>query len=253
MKRATRHRARSWARRLATLPAVLLLLGATGFVLREGLAEWHAIQANQRLSQWETGRPLASMSAWEIEQGIRRAIALSPANGDHRESLGTLFFARAIQEGRPPSEMMQDLDTAVIHYREATQRTTVSGYAWGNLMIAKHYAGQIDPEFYTALRNAVRFAPLEAPVQLMVLGAVLPRWDQLNGEARSLAADTVHRGWADHGRLIVAQAREMPNRQLWCGSVWLPAEDEQRAAMRRLCEAVAAPVSPLGPGGRPAP
>jgi hypothetical protein len=253
MKRSSRHRGRSLARRLAALPAVLLLLGATGFVLREGLAEWHAIQANQRIAQWETGRPLAAMSAWEIEQDIRRAIALSPRNGDHRESLGTLFFARAIQEGRPPGEMMQDLDTAVLHYREATQRTTVSGYAWGNLMIAKHYAGQIDPEFYTALNNAVRFAPLEAPVQLMVLGAVLPRWDQVRGEARALAAETVQRGWADHRQAIVAQARFTPNRDLWCGPVWLTADDEQRAAMRRLCEAVAEPISPLGPGARPAP
>jgi len=253
MTRSTRARGRSLARRLAALPALLLLLGATVFVLREGLAEWHAIQANQRLGQWESGRPLASMSAWEIEQDLRRAVALSPRNGDHRESLGTLFFARAIQEGRPPGEMMRDLDTAVGHYREAAVRTTVSGYSWGNLMIAKHYAGQIDPEFYTAMRNAVRFAPLEAPVQLMVLGAVLPRWDQLSGEARSLAADTVLRGWPDHRAVIVAQARFALNRELWCGPVWLPPRDEQRAAMRRLCEAVAEPLSPPEPGARPAP
>jgi len=241
-----RLRARAPARardRLAALAAIALLALATWYALREGMAELHAMDANAQISAWESGAPLTRAQFGTAEQALRRAIRLSPRNGDHWESLGTAWFARAVAPGRTLEGRLLSFDQAVNAYREATRRSTVSGYAWSNLMIAKHYAGQIDEEFSVALRNAVRFGPHEAAVQAMIIGAVLPRWMQLDTTARQLAAETVARGWADHRAVLVAEARGAANLELWCDPALWPPEEVAKKAMRRLCGAVAA----LGP------
>jgi hypothetical protein len=247
-------RARPWRARLAALPVIVVLLGATAFVLREGLAELHAIDASRQIAAWETGGVLSGPRMEATEKTLRQAAALSPANGDHREALGTLYFARAVvPQQRSAAGRLADFDRAVLEYREATRRTTVSGYAWGNLMIAKHYAGQIDAEFAQALRNAARYAPHEAPVQLMLIGAVLPRWTQLAGEARIAAAHAVQLGWDDRREQIVAEAREAPGREAWCAADLLLIDPALIASMRRLCAATEPGLSRPGPAPRRAP
>jgi hypothetical protein len=247
-------RARPLMSRLAALPAILVLLGATGFILREGMAELLAIDATRQIAVWESGGALSGPRVEAIERTLQQAISLSPDNGAHREALGTLYFARAVvPQQRSDAGRLLDFDRAVIEYREATRRTTVSGYAWGNLMLAKHYAGQIDAEFSLALRNAARFAPHEAPVQLMLVGTVLPRWTQLEGEARVLAARAVMLGWEDRRELLVAEARDASGRENWCGADPLLLDPSLVAAMRRLCAATDPALSPPAPAARRAP
>ena len=158
-----------------------------------------------------------------------------------------------VPQQRSAAGRLADFDRAVVEYREATRLTTVSGYAWGNLMIAKHYAGQIDEEFSLALRNAARYAPHEAPVQLMLVGAVLPRWTQLDSEARSIAARAVMLGWEDRKELLVSEARGAPGREVWCGEDPLLRDPALIAAMRRLCAATDPALSPPAPAARRAP
>jgi hypothetical protein len=240
--------------RLAALLPILVLLTATAYVLREGLAELNAIDATRQIAAWETGGALSGPRMEATEKTLRQAASLSPANGDHREALGTLYFARAVvPQQRSAAGRLADFDRAVQEYREATRRTTVSGYAWGNLMIAKHYAGQIDEEFALALRNAARFAPHEAPVQLMLVGAVLPRWAQLGGEARIAAARAVMLGWTDRREQIVAEARDAAGREAWCGPDLLLIDPALLAAMRRLCAATEPELSRQRPAARRAP
>lgn len=236
--------------RLAALPAIALFAFATVYVLRVGLADLLAIRANQQIAQWETGRPPSPSEFDTAERALRGAIELSPSNGDHWESLGSAWFARASAPGRSLEGRLRDYDRAAAAYREATRRTTVSGYAWANLMIAKHYAGQIDPEFSTALRNAARFGPHEAAVQGMIVATVLPRWIELDGEARRLAAEAVVRGWPVHREALVAEAAGASGRELWCDAALWPPEESLAAAMRRLCAATAKPLQSR-PDGAP--
>lgn len=236
--------------RLAALPAIALFVLAAIFILREGLAELLAIQANQQIAQWESGRPPTPSAFASAERSVQGAIELSPSNGDHWESLGSTWFARASVPGRPLEGRIRDYDRAVDAYREATRRTTISGYAWANLMVSKHYAGQIDPEFATALRNAARFGPHEAAVQGMIVATVLPRWIELDGEARRLAAEAVVRGWPVHRDALVAEAAGATGRERWCDAALWPPEESLAAAMRRLCAATAKPRQPR-PDGTP--
>jgi tetratricopeptide (TPR) repeat protein len=237
--------------RLAALPAIALFAFASFFVIREGLAELLAIQANQLLAQWEAGRPPTRLEFESAERSISGAISLSPSNGDHWESLGSAWFARASSPGRTIEGRIADYDRAVEAYREATRRTTVSGYAWANLLVAKHYAGQIDPEFSTALRNAARFGPHEAAVQGMIVATVLPRWIELDSEARKLAAETVVRGWPVHRDALLAEASGASRRELWCDAALWPPEETLAAAMRRLCAATARPRQTRPDGASP--
>ncbi|MEN9315998.1 MAG: hypothetical protein RIS35_2391 [Pseudomonadota bacterium] len=225
--------------RLAALPAIALFALATVFVLREGLAELLAMQANQEMAQWDGGRPPSPMAFESVQRGIDGAIRLSPLNGDHWESLGSAWFARARVPGRSVEGRLRDFDRAVDAYREATRRTTISGYAWANLMVSKHYAGQVDEELSNALRNAASFGPHEAAVQAMIVATVLPRWVEVKGEARRIAAESVLRGWPDNREALVGEASNAPNRELWCDPVLWPQGEPLVKAMRQLCEASA--------------
>ena len=77
-------RARPRMSRLAALPTILVLLGATGFILREGMAELLAIDANRQIAVWESGGALSGPRVEAIERTLQQAIALSPHNGNHR-------------------------------------------------------------------------------------------------------------------------------------------------------------------------
>jgi len=244
-----RGRPRRWVAGGFAAVAVAGLAVGTWATLREGLAEVLAIQANQRLQQWERGGRMSPGESLAAEASIRRAIALSPINPAHQESLGSIYFSRAVEPNRTGAGRLRDFDRAVVHYREATRLVPVSGYAWANLLIAKHFAGQVDLEFMVALRNAVRLAPFEPAVHSIVLGAVLPRWTQLPGEARAIAADTVMRGWPHAREVLVAEARTAPGHTAWCAPDPGVRTAEQAAWMQRLCAAVSSP----GPGPRPQP
>jgi hypothetical protein len=237
--------------RLSALPTIALFVVAAIFILREGLAELLAIQANQQLAQWESGRPPTRAEFESVERAVKGAIDLSPSNGDHWESLGSAWFARASAPGRTIEGRILDYDRAVEAYREATRRTTISGYAWANLMVAKHYAGQVDPEFSMALRNAARFGPHEAAVQGMIVATVLPRWIELDSEARKLAAEAVVRGWPVHRDALLAEASGASRRELWCDAALWPPEETLAAAMRRLCAATARPRQARPDGASP--
>lgn len=217
------------------LPAVVLFALATAFALREGLAELHAQRANELIAQWESGRPPSPRDFDSVERSILSAIDLSPSNGDHWESLGSAWFARASAPGRTVEGRLRDFDRAVEAYREATRRSTVSAYAWANLMLAKHRAGQLDPEFSLAIRNAARFGPHEVAVQAMILATVLPRWVDVDGLSRRLAAETVARGWSSNREVLVAEASSAPARELWCDPALWPPEASLASAMRQLC------------------
>lgn len=232
-------RRRSGAEAAVALATVLALAAGGWYAARLGLADTLSIQASMRMAQWEAGGSLSPAQAESIESTLSKAIALDPLNGGNYETLGTLYFARAVAPGRTPEGARIDFSRSVSAYREATQRSRVSGYAWGNLMIAKHFAGQFDVEFSRALRNAVRYAPLERAVQAMVLTATLPRWAMLSSEERGLAADTVLRGWELDPKMVVAEAWAAAGREAWCAAdPGLPNAD-QRAALAKLCAAVA--------------
>jgi O-antigen ligase len=248
-RRGLQGRPRRWAAGGFAAVAVAGLAVGAWATLREGLAEVLAIQANQRLQQWEGGGRMSPGQSLEAEATIRRAMALSPINPAHQESLGSIYFSRAVEPNRTGAGRLRDFDRAVVHYREATRLVPVSGYAWANLLIAKHFAGQVDLEFMVALRNAVRLAPFEPPVHSIVLGAVLPRWTQLPAEARAIAADTVMRGWPHAREVLVAEARTAPGHAAWCDRDPGVRTAEQAAWMQRLCAAVSSP----GPGPRPQP
>lgn len=226
--------------RIASIPVIATLMFAAYFIAREGLADTMAIEALREVALWESGQPPRPDRFKEVERTLRNAIGLSPSNGDHWEALGSAWFARASAPGRTLEGRLNDFDRAVDAFREATRRTPASGFAWGNLVTAKHHAGQVDDELSAAIRNAARFSPQEAAVQAAIVGSVLPRWIELDGEARRIAANAVRTGWSDHRRELLVEASAARNRELWCDLALWPVEADLAASMDRLCREIRA-------------
>ncbi|MBK8767244.1 MAG: O-antigen ligase family protein, partial [Burkholderiaceae bacterium] len=193
--------------------ATIVLLGYVAFTaVRYGMADLQAIRTNERGAQLQAaGGPPSVESLRALEALVAPVIALAPEAADYREMLGGIHFTRAGLPDRDPDLSRQDYAQAAAQYRLATVLSRRSGYAWGNLLLAKHRAGEIDDEFNLALANAARFAPFEAQAQLMVLEAGLKRWDRLPEAQRDQVAATVARGLATDRDALLTEAAAAPD------------------------------------------
>ena len=213
--------------------ATIVLLGYVAFTaVRYGMTDLQAIRTNERGAQLQAaGGPPSLESLRALEALVAPVIALAPEAADYREMLGGIHFTRAALPDRDPDLSRQDYAQAAAQYRLATVLSRRSGYAWGNLLLAKHRAGEIDDEFNLALGNAARFAPYELNVQLVLVEAGLSRWDRLPPVQREQVAGTVARGLASDRDALLTEAAAAPGREKWCAG--------DQPALRELCKALA--------------
>lgn len=213
-------------------------------IARFGLADYVSLATAERLDAWAAEqRPLPPEAFAAVETMIGRAIGLAPEAARHYETQAAMYFTRAEDPARDALEKEADYKTAAELYRKAAARSRLSGYAWGNYMLAKHRAGENDAEFLDALLRASRLAPFEPDVQIMVIEAGLWSWDVLPPGARQAVARTVRNGWATNRMRILAEAAAAaPQRRHWCNLSDVAVGDDL-AAMQRLC-AVASPAAP---------
>jgi hypothetical protein len=141
-----------------------VLLGYVAFTaVRYGMADLQAIRTNERGAQLQAaGGPPSVESLRALEALVAPVIALAPEAADYREMLGGIHFTRAGLPDRDPDLSRQDYAQAAAQYRLATVLSRRSGYAWGNLLLAKHRAGEIDDEFNLALASRT-LCPLRGP------------------------------------------------------------------------------------------
>jgi 3-polyprenyl-4-hydroxybenzoate decarboxylase len=242
---------------LATVSTVALL--ASGWtVLRLGAADYASLAANARMTLWERGEiPMTLGGLQTVEETLKTAIAVAPEVPDYYETLGNVYFARALlaegDEGAgqaPPDagQRQRDLRAAADQYRLALERNRVSPYTWNSLLAAKSRLNEIDDEFRVALNSAARYGPYEPNVQATILSAGLAAWPLLAVGDRRLVAQTVTRGWPTNRDRLAAEARADDFPAHWCdlspqGRPLVDSPPDVAKVMMGLCR-VAATVEP---------
>jgi hypothetical protein len=226
--------------RLSALAATVLFAWASLSILRQGLAEYLAIEAAAAVSQWESGAvEITPGGIAQVLEILSRASKLAPENAEFHETRGSALFARAMLPARDDAQRRADLEAAADAYRDALRHARASGYTWGSLAMAKRRIDAVDAEFEGALRNAARLGPYEPSVQVMVLGAGLSAWNRLSVDTRREVADAVRRGWTTNRDRLIAEAATATRPEWWCGpTATVASPPEVAEVMNALCVAM---------------
>ncbi len=224
---------------LASATTVVLAWG--GFTIAQfGLADVLSINGNRELAAWEvSGAPLTPEIAYLVERNINQAIEIAPRNGEYHETMGTLQWALASVAERSDEARARSLAASLEAFRTATTHARTSPYAWGNLLLTKHRAGEVDMEFDRALRNAARFGPFEPNVQAMIIEAGLWNWGRLDANQHAIVAATVDRAWETNAGSVMREALAAPGRALWCAG--------DGGLLKLMCERLATIPPPKPP------
>ncbi|MGP1680364.1 MAG: hypothetical protein ACTS6J_24815 [Burkholderiales bacterium] len=161
---------------------------------KRGLADWNSMRARHEISGWAERR--ATPPPERLQQAITTlidALALAPNDPALVEHLGTALELRATASP-PGSEMRRlTLTAALVYFRRAAALRPTSPYTWANILLTKYRLGQLDDEFFSAMRNALEFGPWEPAVQLIVADTALGAWDKLDSGLRARANENLRR------------------------------------------------------------
>lgn len=176
------------------------VLGYAAYVSAErGLADWNSMRARHDVTTWAERRTKPQPERLqEAIDSLIDALERTPNDPTLIEDLGTALQLRA-GASAPDSQMRRLAPAAaLVYFRKAAALRPSSPYTWANILLAKYSLGQIDDEFFGAMRNALDLGPWEPAVQLIVADASLGVWDRLDANLRTRAIENLRRTAARH-------------------------------------------------------
>jgi len=161
---------------------------------KRGLADWRSMRWRHEIASWAERR--ASPPQDRMQDAITTlidALELTPEDPTLIEHLGVALELRA--SGPLPSGESRRLYLAgaLSYFRNAAALRPTSPYTWANILLAKYRLGEVDDEFFAAMRNALEFGPWEPAVQLIVADTALGAWEKLDSGLRTRVSENLQR------------------------------------------------------------
>jgi hypothetical protein len=222
---------------ISALGGALLLLAASAFAARWGVANAIATDAWSLRTEWQEKFVRSGELPTRNQQQALLAELNSARSFDVRhpqlmEQTGAvLMMPVAVTEAElvaAPSALSPQ-QAAIDAYAGAVVARPVSGFAWTSLALAKYQAGQIDKELYRAIANAAQLAPWEPPVQLAVTDLGFALWDEMPAALRPVVMQTAANARQHYADKVFGIAERRGRMQLACG---FPAATESAADNR---------------------
>ncbi len=161
---------------------------------RRGLADWNSMRARHEIAVWAERRtPPPPERLQEAITSLIDALALAPNDPALIEHLGTALELRATASTAGSEMRRISFAAALVYFRRAATLRPSSPYTWANILLAKYRLGQVDNEFFGAMRNALDLGPWEPAVQLIVADTALGAWDKLDSGLRARANENLRR------------------------------------------------------------
>lgn len=161
---------------------------------KRGLADWSSMRWRHEITGWAERR--ASPPPERLQEAITTlidALALTPDDPTLIEHLGAALDLRA--NGSPSGSESRRLyfEAALFYFRNAATLRPTSPYTWANILLAKYRLGEVDDEFFSAMRHALDFGPWEPAVQLIVADTGLGAWEKLDNGLRGRVKKNLQR------------------------------------------------------------
>jgi len=161
---------------------------------KRGLADWRSMRWRHEIASWSEHR--ATPTQERMQDAISSLIAtreLTPDDPELIEHMGMFHNLRATASPAGSDAWRLNLTQALIYFRKAAGLRPTSPYTWANIAFTKYRLGQLDGEFFAAMRHALEFGPWEPAVQLTVADVGLGAWDHLDSDLRDKVSENLRR------------------------------------------------------------
>jgi tetratricopeptide (TPR) repeat protein len=171
------------------LPLVLLFAGLSLWHgLRAAWGDASTLSARWLVAEWREDKgPGFTPALWlQTRNDLLDGLKITPDNPQLYDDLGYLHASRAQAIGPTEADsplgtyQRQLLDSAITHYRMATQLRPTMPYSWVYLAKAKELRDKLDAEMWQAFDKALRLGSGEAAVRLVLVEIACTHWGDLS-------------------------------------------------------------------------
>ena len=194
---------------------ILLLIALQS--ARLGIAGLNVEFGQGQVDRWTASRqPQGMRDVSRFASHFTESLRYAPDNPWALEGLGALNLAR-MRLSTVPREAVAYTRGAHRQFAQALQQRPASAFLWANLALSKLYLGEIDGEFFAALRNANELGPWQPATQQTVLFAGLAAWDKLDSGLRQSLASSLERGASRNAAKMFEIVKTYRRFDLVCG------------------------------------
>jgi hypothetical protein len=172
-------------------------------------AEFPYLAAQDKARRWTEGSaPLPTETAWKQVLGeLHQSEEIRPESPVLQELLGSMYLLASQQEWQPDAQRLAWADQALVHYRHALKLRPTDGMTWALLGMALGDARSPAPAVAEAALNALKFAPNDNHVQLVLLHLAVRHWEVVPAELQNWATALFENGTAAQRNQINSLAK----------------------------------------------
>jgi tetratricopeptide (TPR) repeat protein len=191
----------------------LLLLAVGAWVIptawTELRAEFPYLAAQDKARRWTEGSaPLPTEAAWkQVVAELHESEKIRPESPVLQELLGSLYLLASQQEWQPDAQRLAWVDTSLVHYRHSLKLRPTDGMTWALLGMALADARNPPPAIAEAALKALKLAPNDNHVQLVLLHLAVRHWEVVPAELQTWATNLFENGTAAQRNQINSLAK----------------------------------------------
>lgn len=172
-------------RRLALLP-IVVLFALTALAIRQTVSDIYTATAALDMASWlRPGYKREAEAVPDVIRRLDRAVSIVPENAWALEFLGSLQL-ETMRGATDPEIAVGAVRASRDSFRRVLRLRPTSPLGWTNLVAAKHFLGELDAEFFSALEQSIRNGRWEPQVQLFSLQVGLGAWDRATPAQREM-------------------------------------------------------------------
>ncbi|MCF8179430.1 MAG: hypothetical protein K9J74_13045, partial [Sulfuritalea sp.] len=149
--------------------------------------------ARYYIKRWRTGAVTLTPARLDgIQANLARSVAYDPANPNYQEDLARfLTWRNAVATLLAPAAR-RDRTRARELFTQAAVRRPTSERAWSSVAAIRFILGEVDTDFSTALRLALRQGPWNPEIQMNAIRIGLASWDVLPSDLKTTLRKAIH-------------------------------------------------------------
>jgi len=154
----------------------------------------YADDAYQVTLGWNRGEAL-TREGWETAfAAMETALELDPRHPAYLQRMGRLHTIKISQRLVDNDEYALVAERGKTLFKASIEVRPYWPLAWADYALLKHEIGEIDSDFFEAIRRAAEYGPWEPGVHQILANIGIARYDLLDGTTRVIVAPNIVRG-----------------------------------------------------------
>lgn len=221
--------------KIIAFTALMGLLFLTWLAGNWGMADIYARPAMTRISSANGGGLELGSDVWiDLQSSLRKAIELNQGNPEYLQAYALAMSAPYKAAPRDDTMAISVRQQSLQYLRQVIQMRPTWPFIYNELVWMKYRLGQIDDEFFDALRSALKYGPSEPGIMRTTIGMSILYWNQLTSQEQQQRLDLMRRIFQHTSTARVRQIEVLIIKGGFTSRVC--AVDKQGPALARFCD-----------------